>query len=122
MSGPESRRELSVWAKVINAPFIAAILLYRATLSPFIGGQCRFEPTCSRYGLEAYRLHGPLRGTWLTASRVLRCNPFTKGGYDPVPWPGGSHNDAPGAHTCEGHKPSGDGTTSMNANPRETRS
>jgi len=70
-----------------NLPFVGLILLYRITLSPFVGGQCRFEPTCSRYGLDAYRLHGPIRGTRLTVGRILRCHPFSKGGYDPAPIP-----------------------------------
>lgn len=80
-------RPVSLVGRIASLPFIAVIWAYRVTLSPLVGGQCRFEPTCSRYGLEAYRLHGPLRGTALTARRVLRCNPFVKGGYDPVPIP-----------------------------------
>ena len=68
-------------------PFIAAIRLYQVTLRPFLGGQCRYHPTCSDYGLDAYRQHGPIRGTVLTAKRILRCHPFVKGGYDPVPPP-----------------------------------
>lgn len=71
-----------------NVPFVLLILLYRVTLSPFVGGQCRFEPTCSRYSLGAFRRYGPVRGLWLTARRVGRCHPFSKGGYDPVPYPG----------------------------------
>ena len=64
---------------------IGAIRLYRKTLSPFIGQQCRFEPTCSHYGEEAIAKHGALRGTILTVWRILRCGPWRKGGYDPVP-------------------------------------
>ena len=64
---------------------IGAIRLYRKTLSPFIGQQCRFEPTCSHYGEEAIVKHGALRGTILTVWRILRCGPWSKGGYDPVP-------------------------------------
>lgn len=66
-------------------PFLFAIRVYWLTLSPIIGGQCRFEPTCSRYSAEAYRRYGAARGTWLTARRILRCHPFHPGGYDPVP-------------------------------------
>ncbi|XVJ60817.1 MAG: membrane protein insertion efficiency factor YidD [Tepidisphaera sp.] len=76
---------LPLWARAGNLPFIAIIKLYQFTLSPIMGRQCRFSPTCSWYGLDAYRTHGPIKGTWLTASRILRCNPFVKGGYDPVP-------------------------------------
>ena len=64
---------------------IGAIRLYRKTLSPFIGQQCRFEPTCSHYGEEAIEKHGALRGSLLTVWRILRCGPWSKGGYDPVP-------------------------------------
>ncbi|HRQ73985.1 MAG TPA: membrane protein insertion efficiency factor YidD [Phycisphaerales bacterium] len=74
-------------ARAASAPFIALIHLYRWTLSPIVGGQCRYEPTCSRYALEAYRTHGPIRGTTLTLRRLLRCHPFVRGGYDPVPIP-----------------------------------
>jgi putative membrane protein insertion efficiency factor len=68
-----------------SLPFELVIRAYQITLSPFVGGQCRFYPTCSHYGLDAYRAHGVLRGTLLTARRILRCHPFTRGGYDPVP-------------------------------------
>ena len=64
---------------------IGAIRLYHKTLSPFIGQQCRFEPTCSHYGEEAIEKHGALRGSLLTVWRILRCGPWSKGGYDPVP-------------------------------------
>ncbi len=74
-------------ARAANIPFVLLIRLYRVTLSPFIGNQCRYHPTCSRYALEAYRLHGPVRGSSLTLRRILRCHPFVKGGYDPVPFP-----------------------------------
>ena len=64
---------------------IGAIRLYRKTLSPFIGQQCRFEPSCSHYGEDAIEKHGALRGSLLTVWRILRCGPWSKGGYDPVP-------------------------------------
>ncbi|NVI90218.1 membrane protein insertion efficiency factor YidD [Actinomadura sp. BRA 177] len=64
---------------------ILLIRAYRRFLSPLLGQQCRFHPTCSAYGLEALQVHGALRGTWLTARRIARCHPFNPGGYDPVP-------------------------------------
>lgn len=72
-------------SRLLTLPFLAAIHAYRLTLSPLMGGQCRFHPTCSTYGLEAYRTHGPVRGTYLTVRRLLRCHPFGGSGYDPVP-------------------------------------
>lgn len=82
---------LSRLARAANAPFIGLIWAYRCTLSPFIGRQCRFEPTCSRYALGAFRRFGPSRGLWLTARRIGRCHPFHAGGYDPVPVTGRPH-------------------------------
>lgn len=71
----------------LTLPFELVILAYQATLSPFLGGHCRFYPSCSHYGLEAYRQHGVFRGTYLTVWRLLRCQPFSRGGFDPVPMP-----------------------------------
>jgi uncharacterized protein len=62
-----------------------AVRTYQYTLRPIIGCNCRFHPHCSDYALEALRLHGALRGTYMTARRILRCNPWHPGGYDPVP-------------------------------------
>ena len=64
---------------------LLGIEAYRVTLSPLIGGFCRFEPTCSRFAEEALRRHGPFRGSALAARRLLRCRPFGKHGFDPVP-------------------------------------
>lgn len=60
---------------------------YKLTLSPLIGRQCRFLPTCSEYAAEALIAHGPWRGSYLAARRVCRCNPWGGFGYDPVPPP-----------------------------------
>lgn len=61
------------------------IRLYQLVVSPHLGRNCRFEPSCSQYAHQAFGLHGSLRGSWLTARRLCRCHPFTAGGYDPVP-------------------------------------
>ncbi|MBN9510667.1 MAG: membrane protein insertion efficiency factor YidD [Alphaproteobacteria bacterium] len=68
---------------------VAAVRVYQLTLRPVIGAHCRFEPSCSHYAIEALRRHGAVRGTALAAWRVLRCNPLSAGGFDPVPPPSG---------------------------------
>lgn len=66
---------------------IALIRLYQLALSPFIGNQCRFTPTCSQYAREAVERHGALKGGWMAIRRISRCHPFHPGGHDPVPPP-----------------------------------
>ena len=73
---------------------VAAIRAYQLTLSGWLGGQCRFSPTCSRYAEEAIRSLGATRGVLLATRRVLRCNPFGRGGLDPVPQPRSRHHHA----------------------------
>jgi uncharacterized protein len=63
----------------------ASIRVYQATLSPVLPSQCKFTPTCSAYGLGCIRKYGTLRGSLLTAWRLVRCSPLTHGGFDPVP-------------------------------------
>ncbi|MGB5446371.1 MAG: membrane protein insertion efficiency factor YidD [Psychromonas sp.] len=58
---------------------------YQVFISPMIGPRCRFTPTCSQYAIEAILLHGIIKGCWLAASRIIKCQPLSKGGYDPVP-------------------------------------
>lgn len=62
-----------------------AVRIYQVAISPLLGPACRYQPTCSAYGLLALERHGALRGTLLTARRLLRCRPGSPGGYDPVP-------------------------------------
>lgn len=64
---------------------IALIKLYQRYISPMKSTKCPYYPTCSAYGLEAVSRHGVVKGSILAAWRILRCNPFSKGGYDPVP-------------------------------------
>jgi putative membrane protein insertion efficiency factor len=69
----------------------AAVRAYQWTIRPIIGAQCRFEPSCSHYAIEALAVHGAVRGSALAARRVLRCNPWHEGGFDPVPPAQSSH-------------------------------
>lgn len=75
---------MSIW-KITNAIPIVLIHLYRTLLSPLLGPSCKYVPTCSSYALEAFQKHNFFYALWLTIWRILRCNPFSKGGYDPVP-------------------------------------
>ena len=61
------------------------IRFYQIAISPLKPPSCRFYPTCSHYGLEAIKVHGALKGSWLTIIRILKCHPFHPGGFDPVP-------------------------------------
>jgi len=100
---------------VLAWPCIGVIRLYQWTLSPFVGGQCRFYPTCSHYGVDAYRLHGVWRGTWLTLRRIGRCRPFGGSGYDPVPIPDSGPSDP---NWTPPRMEQRDGCTATNVGPR----
>ena len=80
-----NRKTLHAARGVCESLLIGIIKLYQYTLSPFLGRQCRFVPTCSQYGIEAIQKHGALKGSWLALKRILRCNPWGGSGYDPVP-------------------------------------
>ena len=64
---------------------VGAVRAYQWTVRPLLGANCRFHPSCSEYAAEALRRHGAVRGGVLAAHRVLRCNPWNAGGFDPVP-------------------------------------
>ena len=66
-------------------PLIWLVKFYRFAISPWLDGNCRFQPTCSEYAIEALKTHGALRGGWLAARRISRCHPWGGSGYDPVP-------------------------------------
>jgi putative membrane protein insertion efficiency factor len=80
-----ARRALWIVGIPARALLIGLIRVYRASLSGWLGGQCRFYPSCSHYAEDAIRTHGAFKGVAFTTWRVLRCNPFGKGGIDHVP-------------------------------------
>ena len=64
---------------------ILGVRAYQVGIGPLLPASCRYYPSCSAYAIEALEKHGAMRGTWLSARRILRCHPFRPGGYDPVP-------------------------------------
>ena len=72
-------------ARWLAMPLLGLVWLYRNAISPLIGANCRFQPTCSAYAEEALRRHGAFRGGWLAVKRIGRCHPWGGSGYDPVP-------------------------------------
>tara|TARA_X000001036_G_scaffold298715_1_gene277795 strand:+ start:571 stop:783 length:213 start_codon:yes stop_codon:yes gene_type:complete len=64
--------------------FLKLISFYKAFLSPYLGGNCKYEPSCSNYSHEAISKHGAFKGGTLTILRLVKCNPFSRGGYDPI--------------------------------------
>lgn len=71
--------------KIIIFPLVLLIRFYKEAISPFTPSTCRFEPTCSSYFLEALKVHGLVKGSYLGIKRILSCHPWGKTGYDPVP-------------------------------------
>ncbi|MVZ61299.1 membrane protein insertion efficiency factor YidD [Sphingobacterium humi] len=78
-----------LWEKIIKKPlqvlFLLIIRFYQLFISPFLGANCRYTPTCSQYGKEAIQKYGPFKGGWLTIKRIVSCNPWGGHGHDPVP-------------------------------------
>ncbi|MEO8819857.1 MAG: membrane protein insertion efficiency factor YidD [Ginsengibacter sp.] len=71
--------------QILALPFIGLIKIYQLIISPWMGPSCRYTPTCSQYGIEAFKKYGPIKGGWLTIKRIGRCNPWGGHGHDPVP-------------------------------------
>jgi putative membrane protein insertion efficiency factor len=82
MTKPSAVRRLS---SVSARPLIYIVRGYQVAISPLLPPSCRYFPSCSSYAVEALEKHGAIRGSWLAARRILRCNPFRPGGFDPVP-------------------------------------
>ena len=70
---------------MLKQPLIWFVKGWRKYISPSYGEVCKYYPSCSAYGLEALETHGALKGSWLTVRRIVRCNPWSKGGFDYVP-------------------------------------
>lgn len=80
-----ARAKMGSWlSRAVTWALLGLVYGYRYTLGPLMGGQCRFQPTCSQYALDALRAHGAMKGSWLTACRLARCHPLGGSGYDPV--------------------------------------
>ena len=79
------KQSWNTFKHICALPLIALVKLYQLCISPFTPPSCRFTPTCSQYGLEAIQKYGAFKGSLLALWRILRCNPFSHGGYDPVP-------------------------------------
>ena len=81
-------------SRILARPLIGLVRLYRLAISPWLGSNCRFQPTCSSYAIEALQVHGALRGSWLAAKRIGRCHPWGGSGYDPVPGTDGDDSES----------------------------
>lgn len=79
--------------RLLAWPLIALVRCYRYAVSPWLGANCRFDPSCSTYAEEALRLHGAVRGSLLAARRIGRCHPWGGSGYDPVPGTADARHD-----------------------------
>lgn len=99
---PLERAALAVW-HLPRRLLVGLARVYQLALSPYLGGQCRYTPTCSHYAVEALERYGALRGALLASWRILRCNPWGGHGYDPPRWFG--EPPAPPGHTAPGPRP-----------------
>jgi putative membrane protein insertion efficiency factor len=81
-------------SRALAKPLIALVRFYRVAISPWLGMNCRYQPTCSSYAIEALQVHGVLKGSWLAIRRIGRCHPWGGSGYDPVPGTGKADDPA----------------------------
>ena len=80
-------------SRVLAWPLLGLVWVYRNAISPLLGANCRFQPTCSAYAEEALRTHGAFKGGWLALRRISKCHPWGGSGYDPVPEKASRGND-----------------------------
>lgn len=92
---------MNLLRRLATAPALLLIRMYQVVVSPLLPPACRYQPSCSEYFAEALRTWGLLKGSWLGIRRILRCNPFGRAGYDPVPERG--ENDTPPDHSPPGN-------------------
>jgi putative membrane protein insertion efficiency factor len=85
MQVPGENMQPTVLRRFFGGIFIGLIRFYQYAISPYLSPSCRYTPSCSQYGIEAIRKHGPMRGGWLTVKRIGRCHPWGGHGHDPVP-------------------------------------
>ncbi len=85
---------LNALGRLLAWPLLLLVRIYSFVISPLLGVNCRYQPTCSEYAIEALRLHGAFRGTALAARRIARCHPWGESGYDSVPPTGADEDDA----------------------------
>ncbi len=78
-------KQNNVLSRLGSGAMIGTIRFYQGAISPHLPASCRYTPSCSQYGIEAVRKHGPLKGGWLALKRIGRCNPWGGHGHDPVP-------------------------------------
>jgi uncharacterized protein len=98
VSGQSVRRAVGGTGRTVARGLIFLIELYRHMISPLRPASCRFMPTCSQYAVDALNEYGAIRGSWLTATRLLKCGPWHPGGWDPIPE----------RHTCQGEAKQGE--------------
>ena len=76
---------MHTFQKILAFPLLLLIKFYQLAISPYLGSNCRYHPTCSHYAIEAIQIHGPLKGTWLGFLRIIKCHPWGTHGNDSVP-------------------------------------
>ena len=75
---------MAVFKSIITNSFISLIRIYQISISPFFGNTCKYYPSCSQYAIDTLSIHNPIKSLFYIISRVARCNPYSKGGYDPA--------------------------------------